>query len=523
MIIVSSLTVIFLLLTAVFTITPQFHILQLNSYYNVRFLDYLKGELKISSVVSVIVSDLTVGLWFLSPIISAILAGVVGIIRVSHAIYKVKTAKKKIVYTGRVKRMYATSFILSAVLIALCFVNETTAIVSLILSALIVAFIPFWAMIVNLVNAPIEWSMRQWFINDALKILKNHTPMKVIGITGSYGKTSTKHILGRILSEKYNVTITPGGFNTPMGVVRTIRENLRPDSEIFVVEMGAKRVGDIEEICELVHPHDGIITSIGPQHLNTFGSLENVAKTKFELADEVAKNGGKVYLNLDTKAICDRAENYDSCGYGIENKSGRAWAENIVCNRRGVQFDLHIDDRIIKLSSKLLSKHNILNISAAALIASDLGVGDKDIAYAVRQLAPIEHRLEMKPFFGGSVLVDDAYNANPTGSIEAMRVIGSFAPMKRIVVTPGLVELGEKEHECNVALGKAAAENADLLIFVGIERSKPLVEGAKSAGSDDSKIKVVKTFNDAAEYLRGICDSNTAVIFENDLPDNYAK
>ena len=517
---ISFATVIIMAVTVLFTLTPQLHILQLNSYYNVRFWGYLKENIKTSSIMSVVFSALVCVLFFVSPVASLVLASLLSVIRVSHAIYKTKTAKKKIVYTGRVKRMYATATILLTALSALSIVFPAISVIAL---SSIIGFVPFFAMVVNLINAPIEFSMRQYFINDAKKILKNHSPMKIIGITGSYGKTSTKHILGRILSEKYNVTITPGGFNTPMGVVRTIRENLRRDSEVFVVEMGAKRVGDIKEICEIVHPSDSIITSIGPQHLNTFGSLQNVTKTKFELADESVKNGGKIYANLDTDEIAKNSQNYELQGYGIDNRSGRAYADNITCDRTGVKFDLHIDGRVINLSSKLLARHSIQNITAAALIASDLGVSDKDIAYAVRSLAPISHRLEMKSFFGGAVLIDDAYNANPEGSIAAMEVIGNFKPMKRIVVTPGLVELGEKEYECNVALGAAAAKNADELIFVGIERSKPLVDGAKSVSFDENKIKVVKTFNDAADYLKTICDSNTAVIFENDLPDNYAK
>ncbi len=177
----------------------------------------------------------------------------------------------------------------------------------------------------------------------------------------------------------------------------------------------------------------------------------------------------------------------------------------------------------IPVSTNLLGMHNVLNILAAVSIALDLGVSSADIQYAVARLNAVEHRLQMKPFFNGAVLIDDAYNANPSGSLEAMRVIGSFAPMKRIVVTPGLVELGEKEYECNKALGKAAAENADLIYFVGEERSKPLMDGADQTDMDKANIRVVKTFTDALNELKTVCDKNTAVIFENDLPDTYAK
>ncbi len=519
---VLSLAVAAALIPTVFTITPQFHILQQSSYFNSRFFDYLKGRLRQSSIVSSIIAFALAALWFFAPIAAAVCIALTGAVRALHAVYVITGVKKKLVYTGRVKRMYFTHILLIAVIYALCYIDGFAPF-GVFLSALITAFIPFWAMAVNLINAPIEHLLKYGYTKDALKILKNHSPMRIIGITGSYGKTSTKHILGRILSEKYNVTITPGGFNTPMGVVRTIRENLKPDSEIFIVEMGAKKVGDIKEICDLVHPKDGIITSIGPQHLNTFGSIENVVSTKFELADEVKKNCGKVYLNLDNEMIKGKAGEYDSQGYGAYDKSGRLFVENMSCDRNGLKFDALVDGRRISLSSRLLGTHNVQNICAAVLMAVDLGLSDKDIAYAVRMLTPIAHRLEMKPFFGGAVLIDDAYNANPDGCMRAMEVIESFAPMKRIVVTPGLVELGEREYECNKALGKKAAECADILAFVGKERSIPLVEGAKEAGANDDRIKVFKTFNDAAEWLRTVCDSNTAVIFENDLPDNYAK
>ena len=143
--------------------------------------------------------------------------------------------------------------------------------------------------------------MNRWYINDAKKIIKNCPDLLVIGITGSFGKTSVKYFLDELLSVKYNVLKTPGNFNTTLGVVKTIRSSLRATHDIFLCEMGAKNIGDIKEICDIVHPKMGIITSVGEMHLESFKSIENVRKTKFELADSLPENG-KIFLNCCLRA-----------------------------------------------------------------------------------------------------------------------------------------------------------------------------------------------------------------------------
>lgn len=504
------------------TIARQLHMFQQNSYFYSRFFDYLKGNFKLSSAMSAVFAAISIALALINPLICLVFTCICCAFRVINAVYKLTHAKVKLKFTARVRRMYYTLALLCIIVFGGLFAFANPFVMLCIASVMLVVS-PFVVMLVNLTNAPFEHSAKRWYINDAKKILKNHGKMTVIALTGSYGKTSTKYILSRILSEKFNVTITPGNFNTTMGVVRTIREHLKPDTQVFIAEMGAKKVGDIKEICDIVHADYGIITSIGPQHLNTFGSVENIVKTKFELADDVCKNGGTVYLNCDNDYICGAKNSYTYKGYGVDNRSEYIYAENIKGGKNGLQFDIVCGCRKINVTTKLLGRHNVLNILAAVAIAIDLGLTDTDIKYALEMLTPVEHRLQLKPLFGGAVLIDDAYNANPDGSLEAMRVIGSFAPMKRIVVTPGLVELGEREYECNKALGKAAAENADEIYFVGEERSKALLDGAYETDFDKSKIHVTKTFNDALNELKTKCDKNTVVIFENDLPDNYAK
>lgn len=509
-----------MLITLLFSVTRQFHILQLNSYYNSRFIAYLRGEFKRKTVCSAVCCAAVTLLAFFSPLSVLIITAATCPIRIWYTLFKMKTAKKRLVFTARIKRMYITLSAVSAVLFALGAFNIMPPHSQAVLSSLLLFCSPFAAMGVNLLNAPLEGALRRKYINDAKHILAGMPSLKVIGLTGSYGKTSTKYILGRLLSEKYNTLITPGSFNTPLGVVRTIRERMAPQTQVFIVEMGAKKTGDIKELCDIVHPTAGIITSVGMQHLDTFGSLDNIINTKFELADAVNAAGGMMYLNLDNEYIRDKS-GYAHIGCGVKN--GAVRAENISCGRNGLAFDICAFNRRIPVETRLLGRHNVLNIVMAAAVAVDMGLSDDEIAYAVGRLEPVEHRLEMKPFLNGSLLIDDAYNANPEGSLEALSVLGSFAPMKRIVVTPGLVELGECEYECNKALGMSCAEYADEIILVGRQRSKPIADGVSERGFDKNKVHTVDAFTDAAKLLEGLCDRDTVVLFENDLPDNYAK
>lgn len=517
------ISAIVLFATALVTITRQLHFLQLNSYFNSRFFDYFKDEFNMISVWSLFGCAVVINLAiFELNLLALIFTCVFSAIRIFYTVYKLKNAKKGIAFTARIKRFYITAGVLFAIILLLSGFDIVSPSFSVALASFCLLFSPFFVCLLNIINSPVEKAIKQYYINDAKKILGSKPDMKIIGLTGSYGKTSTKYILGRILSEKFNTVITPGSFNTPMGVVITVRNHLTPQTEVFVVEMGAKNVGDIAEICEIVHSDIGIITSVGPQHLNTFGSIENVTKTKFELADEVKKNGGKMYLNADNEYISAKVGEYDSITYSIDGDSDIV-ATNVKCDKNGLSFTVNYKDTSIDLTTELLGSHNVLNIMAAVGIALDMGMSENDIKYAVERLKATEHRLELKPLFNGALLIDDAYNANPSGCLEAMRVIGSFKPMKRIVVTPGLVELGEKEEECNKALGMAAADNADVIILVGEKRSIPIKEGVLAKGFPQENLYIAKTFNDAVEIFRPMCDKDTVVIFENDLPDNYAK
>ncbi len=503
-----------------FSLVKQFQMLQQNSYFPSRYFGWLKNNLPLASIFVVFVSSFILTFSFYIGL--AIFLSLVLGFTVYLSIKQQKKSIKKLVFTSRVKRLFSATAIIYLILILVYAFNSQLVFGRI--SASVLLFIslvsPISLFLAWGVTLPIEKIFSLYYINDAKRILKEHKNLRVIGITGSYGKTTTKFILTRILSEKYNVVCTPQSFNTPMGVVRTIREKLKPQTEFFVCEMGAKNVGDIKEICDIVHPDYALITSVGPQHLETFKTIGNVFKTKFELADAVEKKGEKAFVNGDSLEILNRIFPSDYVLYGT-NDDFNFTAENIHYGKNGSEFDIILGNEKVHLTSRLLGLHSIINIAGAAALAFTLGVSAEDIKFAVSSLKPTEHRLELKTSVSGSLLIDDAYNANPEGSLEAVRVLGSFDGMKKVIITPGLIELGEKEYSCNYALGLEAADKCDIIIFVGKNRSKPMVDAVNSTEFAKENLFVASSFLEAMEIYSRFADSNTVVLLENDLPDNY--
>lgn len=526
------LKIAFAVLTAAFGtmgLTRQYQMLQQNSYFLSRYFRWYKGAFGIFDVVTLILATLgaisiALGVTDEFSIFNAINTGVLIVIVLLLGIISVNKNKKsikKLVLTARVKRMIAAASVIFSVIAVLSVVLQ--GILGRIFGVVLFVcalYSPVVTVLSCIFMKPVEKAIANYYVNDAKKILREHKGLKVIGITGSYGKTSTKFILGRILNERYNTLVTPENYNTPMGVVITVRNHLRPQTEIFVCEIGAKRKGDIAEVCDIADPDLGVITSVGPQHLDTFGNIETVVSTKFELADRVKKKNGKMFLNTDNGLIKAKADDYDSVTYGTADCDCKA--ENITYSPSGLTLTVKAGDICFDVTSKLLGLHNALNITAAAAVALHLGLTPEEIAFAVSKLKPVEHRLELKNYIGGSTLIDDAYNSNPEGCLEAVRVLGSFEGMKKILVTPGLVELGDKEYECNRRLGVEAAKYADIIILVGKKRSIPIAEGVKESGKFPAdNLYTVSSFAEAVKLFTPMCDKNTVLLFENDLPDNY--
>ncbi len=511
------IAIVLFALGGVFSTTRQMQMLQQNSYFPSRYFKWLRCAFSYKVVFSAIFLIIACLFLLLDWNITLVLLGLLtAIIKINNANKGQKKSIKPLVFTARVKRLYVTCVIIFGALSAVGFFVYTP----ILLLVLVLCYCPpITVLLARTINAPMENTLGAMYIGDAKRKLKSHANLKVIGITGSYGKTSTKYILASFLEQKYNVLFTPASFNTPFGIVRTVREGLRPDTQIFIAEMGAKNVGDIKEVCAIANPTECIITSVGPQHLDTFKSIENVTKTKFELADWVAKRGGRIFLNTDNEYIKTKSGEYNHHSFG---KVGDTRYENVCYTENGAEFDIISGDKNFHIKTKLLGNHNVVNITAAAGLALSLGVSERDIAFAAAKLKPVEHRLEMKTFINGSILLDDAYNANPVGCIEAVNVLGAFEGRKKVIVTPGLIELGDKEYECNYNLGKAAASVCDTIILVGKQRAIPMQKAAEDANFSGTLI-VVSSFSEAMDYLRSNTKNDWVVLFENDLPDNYTK
>jgi UDP-N-acetylmuramoyl-tripeptide--D-alanyl-D-alanine ligase len=431
------------------------------------------------------------------------------------------TYKKPLVYTMRVWRLIATAALLTVATIvaALYFVPAYTPEI-----ALGILVLPVVMLLANLVNKPLEAAISRWYYNDAKRILRSMPDLKIIGVTGSFGKTSRKHYLYRILSEKYNVLMTPGNFNTTLGVVRTVREHLKPHHEVFIVEMGAKQRGDIKEICDLVEPQMGIVTSVGEMHLETFGTIEGVAQTKFELIDALPA-GGVGVVNIDSEAARRYMEqnNYNVVTYGIESKTADYRAVDVVYSEVETRFAVEHngikDDNYV---THILGRGNILNITAALAVAEAMGVGVEARRRAVKQIEQVEHRLSMRRQ-GGITILDDAYNSNPTGAKMALEVLAGFTTEgARYVVTPGFVEMGAKQYENNKAFGvDIAMSHADRVYVVNEVNREAICEGLREGGYPEERVATVASFSEAMADLQPRLKIGDVVLYENDLPDSF--
>ena len=436
---------------------------------------------------------------------------------------KPKKAKKPLVYTPRVKRMLLTEalvILLVTVPVSVWALGANRE--SFILACLAGFFFlsPVLCLVSNLINKPLELSINRYYTNDAKKMLKKCPDLKIIGITGSYGKTSVKYYLTTLLKGKYDVLMTPESYNTPMGVVKTVRGSLKATHEIFVCEMGAKWVGDIKELCDIVHPHHGVITSIGPQHLESFKTLDAVKSTKFELADSLPE-GGMLFLNGDDENIKAHGSNRPYISYSIDGDADYV-AYDLSVSERGTSFSVRTrDGETEEFSTKLIGRHNVLNITGAIAISHKMGMTLKEIRPQVRKLEGVPHRLQLSDK-GNMTIIDDAYNSNPSGTKAALEALSLFNGYK-ILVTPGMVELGAKQDELNREFGRNAASVCDYVVLVGQKQAVPIKAGLLDEKYDESRIFVANNINEALNHVYALNSQGKkkVVLLENDLPDNY--
>ena len=445
--------------------------------------------------------------------------------------------KKPLVWTARMKRLYAVALLLDAGPLAASYLlwalgpawAEWISVYALWIFFLFqLPLTPYLLLLANALNAPAEKAIRNHYTKEAVAKLRAHTGLRIVGITGSYGKTSMKYCLNALLRAKFNVFMTPEGTNTPMGIVRCVREKLSAAHEIFLCEMGAKNVGDIKELCDIARPQCGVLTSIGPQHLESFKCLENVVKTKFELADALPFDGPEsiLFANGEDENIRARLPAYPrAVTYAAGPEFDADYhAEDVACGESGVSFTaVAPGGERERFTTRLLGRHNVLNLMGAIAVAHTFGIPLAGLKGPARKLQPVPHRLELLDKGGGTLIIDDAYNSNPSGAKAALDTLNLFDGCMKILVTPGMIELGAKQLELNKAFGAQAAAVCDAIALVGEAQTRPIREGILEAGFDPQSLRVAATLQEALAWVYALpgMEKKKVILLENDLPDNF--
>ena len=394
-------------------------------------------------------------------------------------------------------------------------------------------FIPLFLLISGLLTSPIERQIQNGYKRQARKKLASLPQLKVIAITGSYGKTSVKFMLRDVLKERFSVCVTPGSFNTPMGICKVINNDLKAHHQILILEMGARYAGNIGELCDIAQPDISIVSNVGLAHLETFGSQEVIAKEKGTLVDRL-KKGGVAVLNGNDPIVsrmgADRSD-IQRIQVGLSSLEDtkpelHLSASAVDYSTQGTRFTLHKNsgDSSSKpwdIQCPLLGKHNVQNLLLALGVGDHLGLRMNTMQLAASQIEPIQHRLELKAM-GDYFMIDDAFNSNPVGAKNAVEILGAFSSVQRFIITPGMVELGDIEEEENHKFGAYIAEaKLDFAFIVGLERGKVIEKGYLEAGGDPERLERVESLFVANEKLKQHIEPGDVVLYENDLPDIY--
>ena len=375
---------------------------------------------------------------------------------------------------------------------------------------------------------PVESSIRQGYVRQAQARVEQVAPL-VVAVVGSYGKTSTKHVLAQLLAGQVETLPTRKSFNTLMGVTRVINEDLDPRHRLFIVEMDAYARGEIAAISDLVHPHVAVITAVGPQHLERFENQGAIANALYEVVQSLPPEGTAIIHAGEPggSALVQRAHSDERrvIRYGIENSADvlDVVASGIVLDARGARFRWSWPELSIErvVTTPLLGRNQVLNVTAALAVVHVLGYSLGKAVAAAAALQPVEHRLQPLPTPGALRVIDDTYNANPVGVHDALDVLASMNGGAKVLVTPGLVELGTVEEAENRRYGEHAAAVCDHVIVMVARPAAALRAGLRAGGLAADHIHEARTLDDATAIIGRITRAGDTVLFANDLPDTY--
>ncbi|MFZ0130044.1 MAG: UDP-N-acetylmuramoyl-tripeptide--D-alanyl-D-alanine ligase [Candidatus Dormiibacterota bacterium] len=444
--------------------------------------------------------------------------------------------KRPLVMTARMRRLLIAGGFLAVVLaagLALGIVELhpiVSAILVLIAAGLVTGLSEILLVAANVVTRPAEARIRRHYLALAAARIEMVDPV-VVAVVGSYGKTSTKHILAQLLQPSVNTLPTRKSFNTLMGVTRVINEDLTPENRVFIVEMDAYAPGEIAAMSDLVHPGIAIITAIGPQHLERFSTIDRIAGAMYEVALALPADGALILHTGDEPGALlaqrARADQRRLIRFALENDGATADADvvasSIRVDARGATFrwrwDTHGLDREVAIP--LLGRHQVANVSAALAAVVTLGYSIEGAIAAAASLEQVEHRLELMKTAGPLIVIDDSYNANPVGVHNGLEVLASMSAPHKFLITPGLVELGSVETDENRRYGEHAAKVCDHVIVMSAKTSEALCAGLRAGGMGEDRIHVAGTLDDATKLLQSLAQPGDVVLFANDLPDTY--
>ena len=380
---------------------------------------------------------------------------------------------------------------------------------------------PIFIVVAEFLFKPLELYQRNKIITRAIAKRKKLKSLQVIAIVGSYAKTSTKNILYTLLWKDFNVVKTPKSYNTELSIAYSVLSDLKDSTELFICEMDAYHAGEISKLSEIAQPTLGIITAIGPQHLERFGSMDNLVKSQFEIATFLkmtVEDDGVLFLNELDEYSAREGRKLEQTVFFYNNTS--AFISDRTEDGNGQKFMLHIRQAKVEVELPLKGEHQSINFLAAAVIAEYLGVSLKTIAARAKLVHSTEHRLEVR-LMGEMTLLDNTYNANPQAALASLTLLKSYKDRQKVLVTPGFVELGKEHNKAHQEFARDAASIADEIIIVGEHAKKPLLKGLEQAKFNKKHIHLVETTQKALEHLSTIAKSNAVVLLENDLPDQY--
>ncbi len=486
--------------SSIFNIRKYLHIYQLKDYNNTRFFKYFS---KIQWFFMIFCAFLVVFQLIVKNLLFVFISDIVVLLLNLLVCSKmISTKKTPLKFTNKIIRLFIISLTLSLFL--------ATTKYGVILITILSFFSPIISNYINIYDR----IKNHLFIRRARKKLHS-SKAKVIAITGSNGKTSVKNILLKMLSTKYNTLATPKSYNTPLGISKFINENLSDTTEYIILEYGARNKRDISKLCKLFGADIGAVTTIAPQHLASFKTVENILIAKSALPEFLEKKLCVFNIdNLYTYRMYQNKQN-KKISTSIYTHSD-IYASNIYIEDFITKFTLNIRDKKYTASTKLLGNHNVANITLCTAIALSLGVPIDSILNAIETLDFTPHRLEL--IRGRINILDDSYNCSLSSAKEAINALTQF-PNTKMIATPGIIEGGKNESCINTELGKMCSL-ADYVVIIGEHNKKAILSGLDRMQYPKNHIFETTSLEQAKEKFLLLNDGDTLLLL-NDLPDDY--